>query len=224
MQRFFLSLSLFFALGLVHAQPPKSWLIYFGQTNFMENKLSIHHEFQYRDHKIAGDVNQLLFRVGVKYRPTDYLATMIGYGFIHTESEGVPDYAFMENRVFQQGTLSHSLLQRSRIRHRFRLEQRFVEGQDFSNRFRYCLFADIPFTDKGMGRDGWYAALYDELFINLADNDIMKPFDRNRAYVGIGYKIKDNLGIQLGYMRQHVGKNAGTDHGLLSVHHQINWN
>lgn len=221
MQRLLLIFCLFFVFGSLQAQTPKSWLIYFGQTNFKEGKYSIHHEFQYRDHKLAGEVNQLLLRVGFRYRMTDYFSLMGGYAFVHTEAEGVPDNAFMENRIFQQAMFYHNIFGTTRIRHRFRLEQRFMEGYDFSNRFRYCLFADIPFTSKGMGKDGWYASVYDELFVNLADNEVMKPFDRNRAYAGIGYKIKDYVGVQLGYMRQHVGRNAGTNHVLISVHHQI---
>lgn len=224
MQRFFLIFCLSLTIGFAYAQQPKSWLIYFGQTNFLENKLSIHHEFQYRDHKIAGDVNQVLIRVGLRYRFTDYFSAMGGYGFIHTESEGVPDNPFMENRIFQQAMFYHKFFSQGRIRHRFRLEQRFIEDRDYSNRARYCLFADIPFTEKGMGKDGWYAALYDEVFLNLADNETMRPFDRNRAYVGVGYKLKESLGVQVGYMRQHIGKNSGTNHGLISVHHQMKWN
>lgn len=213
---FFLSI-----LGTLSAQQPKSWLIYFGQTDIKKGKYSIHHEFQYRDHTLAGDINQLLLRTGFRYKAADYLSLMAGYAFVHTESASTPRNPFAENRIFQEAVLSHKALRIAALRHRFRLEQRFMEGYDYSNRARYCLFVDIPFTTRGMGEDGWYASFYDELFINLADNDVLKPFDRNRAYAGIGYKIKEKLGVQLGYMRQHVGRNAGTDHVLISVHHRI---
>lgn len=221
MQRPLLIFCLFFVLGSLQAQAPKSWLIYFGQTNFKESRYSLHHEFQYRDHRLAGEVNQLLFRVGLNYKATDYLSVTGGYAFVHTEAEGVPDNVFIENRIFQQAMLSHNFLGKTIVRHRFRLEQRFMQGYDFSNRFRYLLSADIPLTHKGMGEDGVYIALYDELFVNLADNEVMKPFDRNRAYAGLGYRILENLGVQLGYMRQHVGQNAGRNHVLISFHHRI---
>lgn len=221
MQRLILIFCFFMLIGYTQAQAPKSWLIYFGQTNFKEGKYTLLHEFQYRDHQFFNEVNQLLFRVGFRYRVANYFSLVGGYAFVHTEAEGVPDNAFMENRIFQQATFYHHIFGSTRIRHRMRLEQRFMEGQDYSNRFRYCLFADIPVTSKGLKKDGWYASLYDEVFLNLADNEVMKPFDRNRAYAGVGYKIKDNLGLQLGYMRQHVGSNAGTNHVFVSVHHQI---
>ena len=205
------------------AQSPQGWLIYFGNSQIKDSKFSIHHEVQLRDYKLLGDHNQTLIRVGGQYQFKPYFQATIGYGFIHSEAEGSPNRPFAENRIYQEGVFSHNVKQ-SKWRHRLRLEERFIENQDFRGRFRYCLFADVPLNSKQFDKDGVYLSFYNEVFLNISDEQTIKTFDRNRAYAGVGYKLVENLGIQLGYMRQHVGKNTGTNHILVSFHHKMKWN
>ncbi|MGN0004224.1 MAG: DUF2490 domain-containing protein [Sphingobacterium composti] len=217
------ALFLLFTLSICissQAQSLNGWLIYFGNTQIKDSKFSLHHELQLRDYKIIGDHNQSLIRVGGQYQFKPYFQATLGYGFIHTEAEGTPNNPFAEHRIYQEGMFSHGILN-SKLRHRIRLEERFIENQDFRGRFRYCLFADIPLNAKKFDKNGLYLALYDEIFLNISDEESIKAFDRNRAYSGLGYKLQQNLGLQLGYMRQHVGSNAGTNHLMLSVHHKM---
>ncbi|WP_159636472.1 DUF2490 domain-containing protein [Sphingobacterium composti Ten et al. 2007 non Yoo et al. 2007] len=218
------ALFLLFTLSICissQAQSLNGWLIYFGNTQIKDSKFSLHHELQLRDYKIIGDHNQTLIRIGGQYQFKPYFQATLGYGFIHTEAEGTPNNPFAEHRIYQEGMFSHGILN-SKLRHRIRLEERFIENQDFRGRFRYCLFADIPLNAKQFDKNGLYLALYDEIFLNISDEESIKAFDRNRAYSGLGYKLQQNLGLQLGYMRQHVGSNAGTNHLMLSVHHKMN--
>ena len=196
--------------------------MYFGNTQIKESKFSIHHELQLRDYKIIGDHNQTLFRAGGQYRFKPYFQATLGYGYIHTELEGTPNNPFSEHRIYQEGIFSHGVLS-FKLRHRVRLEERFIENQDFRGRIRYCLFADIPLNAKQFDKNGVYLAVYDEVFLNISNNESIKAFDRNRAYAGLGYKLKHNLGLQLVYMRQHVGSNSGTNHLMLSLHHKMKW-
>ncbi|MCA5006828.1 DUF2490 domain-containing protein [Sphingobacterium bovistauri] len=204
------------------AQSVQGWAIYFGNTQIKESKFSIHHELQLRDYKLLGDHNQTLVRVGGQYQFSSLVQGTLGYAFVHSEAEGTPNNSFSEHRVYQEAVVSHGV-KSSKIRHRFRLEERFIEGQDFRGRVRYCLFADVPLSNKQFDKHGTYLAFYDELFVNLSSDRSIKAFDRNRAYAGLGYKFKKNLGAQVGYMRQNVGSNNGTNHLLLSVHHKMNW-
>lgn len=205
------------------AQSAQGWLIYFGSSQIKDSKFSIHHELQLRDYKLLGDHNQTLIRFGGQYQFKPYLQGTIGYGFIHSESEGSPNNPFDEHRIYQEALFSHNVT-KMMWRHRLRLEERFIEYQDFRGRFRYCFFVDIPLNAKQFDKGGVYAAVYDEVFLNISDSESIKTFDRNRAYLGIGYKLHKTLGVQLGYMRQNVGNNTGTNHALLSFHHKMKWN
>ena len=222
MRIFLLFLLFLFSGGLCYAQQPQSWLIYFGQSKFKDSKFSLHHEVQFRDHTLFGDHNQSLFRVGGQYQFKSYLQGTMGYGFIYSEQPGSPNFPTNEHRIYQEALFSHGL-KKSRIKHRVRLEERFIDGQDFLGRFRYSFFIDVPLTKRYFTEGGMYLAFYDEIFLNISDSDAIRPFDRNRLYGGFGYKLKDNIGLQLGYMMQHVGSRSGTNHMLLSVHHTINW-
>jgi len=224
MQLFLLVVLFLFTASFSYAQTqqPQAWLIYFGHTKIKDSKWGIHHELQLRDYQIIGDHNQTLARVGAQYQFKPYLQGTLGYGFVYTEAMGAPNNPFNEHRIYQEIMASHGI-KTAKLRHRFRLEERFIENQDFRGRFRYNLFVDVPLTKYGFSAKGSYLAFYDEVFINLSDNSNIKAFDRNRAYAGLGYKVKNNLGIQLGYMRQHVGTAKGTNHILLSTHHQIHW-
>lgn len=211
----------FFCTTVYSQQAPQGWFIYFGNTKINKSKFSIHHELQLRDHQVFGDHNQTLFRLGLQYEVLPWLSITNGYGYIHSESRGEPNNPFRENRIYQEA-LAKQTAGRFMLRHRLRLEERFIEDQDFRGRGRYVFFADLPLTTLKMQENTIYASFYNEVFINLFQDDHIKTFDRNRLYVGAGYKIRNNLGMQLGYMRQHVGSSKGTNHILLSLHHQIN--
>lgn len=220
-----MQLLIFFTLlssTCVYAQSPGGWLIYFGTSVLRDSNWSIHHELQLRDHQLFGDHNQTLARVGLQYKFNPYLQTTIGYGFIHSELEDTPNRPYEEHRIYQEALISHNVSV-SKFRHRFRLEERFIENQDFRGRLRYCLFVDIPLSEKGMKKGGTYLALYDEVFLNVSNQNNIKFFDRNRLYAGLGWKVQDRLGLQLGYMRQHVGALAGRNHILASIHHSMKW-
>lgn len=206
---------------LFSQQNPQGWFIYFGNTKIKKSKFSIHHELQLRDYKLIGDHNQSLVRVGLQYDVRPWLSLTNGYGYIHSESRDNPNNPFGENRIYQEALIKHAV-GKLLLRHRFRLEERFIEDQKFRGRARYVLFADLPLTALKMQKNGLYASFYDEVFLNVFQDDNIKTFDRNRFYTGFGYKVLNNLGVQLGYMRQHVGSSKGTNHVLLSIHHQIN--
>lgn len=210
-----------FGTSCSYAQKLESALLYYGQTKFTNSKFGIYHELQIRDFQFGGDHNQTLIRVGGQYQIKPNLTATLGYGYIYSELKGAPNNPFNEHRIFQDLVWTHNL-QSTRIRHRLRLEERFIEDRDVYGRARYCLFADIPLSEKKFAAGGTYIALYEEVFINAFQPEPLKTFDRNRLYAGVGYKVKDNLGIQVGSMLQHVGSNKGTFQMQLSLHHVIN--
>ncbi len=75
--------------------------------------------------------------------------------------------------------------------HRYRFEQRFVE-EDFKLRLRYFLSVNVPLDED------FYLSAYNEIFVNVSEN----PFDRNRLYGGVGYRLGDKIRLELGYMNQ----------------------
>jgi len=179
-----------------------AWYMYFG-TNQITDKLSIHSEAQFRFYEVAATFNQLLLRTGLNYHLNDHAIATLGYGYISTDGTfaDIPDEENSnEHRIFEQFILKNKV-GKIKFEHRYRLEQRFISNEldDFTeHRARYRLQLTYPFNDT------WFLNVYDEVFINLQE----PIFGQNRLYGAIGYVIKPNFSIQLGYLKNHFsGRN-----------------
>ncbi|HSG88783.1 MAG TPA: DUF2490 domain-containing protein [Pseudomonadales bacterium] len=202
-----------------------AWYMYFWNTRFDDSRWGLQGDVQDRNWDGLGDLEQLLIRGGLTWTPEAADLTLtFGYANITSGEFGDSDATSTEHRVYQEALIPQRLGERVHLRHRFRLEQRWVEDQSFRNRFRYALFMDIPLNQTTMGRGAWYLAFYDELFVNL-EHDIgggreVDSFDRNRAYGALGYALRDRLRVQFGYMQQTTDD---VDKGQvqLSLHHSF---
>jgi len=187
---------------LILAQQDKTgnWIMYFG-TNKLNDKFSIHTEFQYRNHTVnTVDTEQLLPRIGLNYHLSKTATVTVGYAYI-------PSYTFEsvqtapeieEHRIWQQ-FISTNIIRKVKLEHRYRFEQRFVNS-DYKNRFRYRIMFFVPLNKPKIEKETLFLGLYDEIFIN----DKNTFFDRNRLYGGIGYQVNKNLSLQTGVLHQQV--------------------
>lgn len=197
-----------------------AWYIYFGNIQPKSSKFSLDVEAQYRNHDFGGDLQQLLLRSGVKYAFAENLSATAGYAFVQSENQHEPDAPVRENRIYEEAVLSQNV-GRLFFRHRFRYEQRFTEGRDFNTRYRYSLFLDIPINRPTIAKNTAYIALYNEIFINgIKTADTPNVFDRNRVYLGAGFRVNASLAIQAGWMNQ-ILEDAAKAQLLLSIHHKL---
>ena len=182
-----------------------NWLIYIGNKK-VDSKWNIHHEVQYRNYNAIGDLEQLLLRTGIGYNLTENGNNLLlGYGYIHSENylgQSDEKVSIGEHRIFQQ-FITKQKVGKVGLQHRYRFEQRFV-ADDIKLRFRYFLGINVPLANLNEGKNPLYLSVYNEIFINSVGN----IFDRNRLYGGIGYKISDNLKIEIGYMNQFLNQQS----------------
>lgn len=202
-----------------------AWYMHFWSTRFGDSQWGMQGDNQYRNWDLGGDMEQLLLRGGLTWTPKsgDALFTL-GYASITSGEFGNRSQNTREDRIYQEALLPHKVGDRVYLRHRFRLEQRWVDDQDFRNRARYALFMDIPLGGTTIQRGSWYAAFYNEIFINLeqniGDGRRVETFDRNRIYGAVGYALRDRVKVQFGYMYQSTDD---VDKGQLqlSLHHSF---
>lgn len=183
-----------------------SWYMYFGNFRFSESPWAIHGEVQYRDNKILGDLEQLLLRTGLQYNlKSGNVSFLAGYASITTGIPGEATDTFHENRIYQEVILRQKL-GRIGLMHRYRYEQRWIAESDLRTRFRYAIFFNVPLNKRELSEKGAvYLQLYDEIFINGEKPDPLSTnqyFDRNRIYLGLGYRTSPKLALQLGIMEQ----------------------
>lgn len=202
-----------------------AWYMYFFNTTFKESRWGFQGDVQYRNWNLGGDLEQLLLRGGLTFKPKNAdIKFTLGYGHITTGAYGSDNSSTTESRIYQEALFPVQFGKRVYTYHRFRYEQRFVENQDFRTRYRYNLFVNIALNKAAMDKNTIYLALYNELFINgqrdIGNDRTVEIFDRNRFYVAMGYVIKKGLKVQFGVMNQTTD-NWSKNQLQLSLHHTI---
>ena len=213
------SFNLFNSNGQVDESKTGGWYMYFFNTSHEKSKIGFQGDVQYRNWNIAGDLEQLLLRGGVTFKPEKAnIKFTLGYGNITTGAFGEDNSTINESRIYQEALFPTKIGERFYLNHRLRYEQRFVEEQTLRTRYRYNLFVNIALNQKEMKGKTIYLALYDELFINGTGMPGQSVFDRNRAYIALGYVLKKGMKIQLGIMNQTTNT-VNKNQLQLSFHH-----
>jgi len=161
-------------LGIAQDSNLGNWMLLFGNKQLSE-KVNWHHELQYRNYNVAGDLEQLLLRTGVGINISDKANLLQGYGFIRSEN-----YINDTDKAIVN-------------------EQRFVEDI-FKLRFRYFLSMAFPLWKADETGQELYVTNYNEIFLNTKSD----VFDRNRLYGGLGFRLNSSLRFELGYMNQFL--------------------
>ena len=216
----------FFGTAQVNEDKIGAWYMYFFNTTFkQEGSWGIQGDVQYRNWNIAGDLEQLLVRGGLTYKPKGAdIKFTLGYATITTGNYGPDHSTTAENRIYQEALFPVKFQKRFFTNHRFRYEQRLNENQDFRTRYRYSLSLNISLNNPEMDKGTVYLASYNEIFINgqrnIGKGNRVEIFDRNRFYLGVGYLIKKGLQVQLGMMNQTTDK-WSKNQLQVSMHHKI---
>lgn len=181
-----------------------AWYNYFG-NKVLDRSWNFHHEIQYRNYNLGGDLEQLLLRAGIGYNLSENNNNLLlGYGFIHGQRYGAnidEKIKSNEHRIFQQ-FISRQHFGRIYIQHRYRLEERFLK-EEYKWRVRYFLSFNIPINKAALLPGVIYVSAYNEIF--LQPKSVV--FDRNRIYGALGFVINKNLKTEMGFMTQFYEKN-----------------
>ena len=184
-----------------------AWYLLFWSTRFDDTSVGVQGDVQYRNWNLGTDLEQLLIRAGLTYDlPASPVRVTGGVAHITSSAFGDSDETSAERRLYQEVLLRQPLGQVVSLRHRYRYEQRWVDGQDFRTRFRYALFGDVALNGRGTGDGSIYLALYNEVFINgelaIGRGRTVARFDRNRFYTALGFGVSERSQVQAGYMIQ----------------------
>tara|TARA_B100001057_G_scaffold120424_1_gene119049 strand:+ start:134 stop:832 length:699 start_codon:yes stop_codon:yes gene_type:complete len=202
-----------------------SWYMYVFNTSFNDSKWGFQGDIQHRNFNILGDLQQIMLRGGINYKPKNTpLKLVLGYASITTGTQGSSDEIFAENRFYQETSFAVKLGKKIYSNHRFRYELRFVDDHNTRTRYRYNLFINIPLKGEMIVAKTPYIAFYNELFINGQRNIGMgrtvEFLDRNRLYSAFGYMFRQGLKVQFGLMRQTTNL-SGKNQLQFSIHHSF---
>jgi len=196
-----------------------AWYTYAWSTRLEGRSLGFQGDIQYRNWDSLGDLEQFLIRGGVTLSPQGGRTTYT-FGVAHITSGvyGPRSATIAEKRMYQEALVPAQLGRKVFLTHRFRFEQRWIDGQDFRTRLRYFFGLNFPFNQDTLGAGALYLSFYNELFLNversIGGGRRVEHFDRNRAYLALGYSMSDDLRLQFGYMFQ---ESETVDKGQLQV-------
>jgi hypothetical protein len=193
------------------------WLASFN-TIKTGDKTSLHTDVQLRSTDEWKKAQTFLFRPGINFHLNKTITLSAGYAYISNRRtiSNVSGYA-TEHRIWQQLLINHKL-KNIFINHRFRTEQRFIEksvvvnnllendGSVTAHRFRYFIRNILPLKKETSFTKGAFAALQNEVFVNIGNNDNVNGefFDQNRLYIAGGYRLNAKTDLEIGYMNQYV--------------------
>lgn len=193
------------------------WIAAFSTIKTGE-KTSLHTDVQLRSTDEWKKAQTFLFRPGINFHLNKKITLSVGYAFISNRRiiSNVSGYA-TEHRIWQQLLINHKL-KNIFISHRFRTEQRFIEksivvnnllesdGSVTAHRFRYFIRNVLPLKKEASFSKGFFAALQNEVFVNIGNNDNVNGefFDQNRLYIATGYRLNSKTDLEIGYMNQYV--------------------
>ncbi len=180
-----------------NAQEDKNW----GNWNsvIVKGKISprwsLFGEGHIRSNNYDLKYNYFEIKSAIGYSFVQNLTVFFGTGFFNTDEPGgffrTPALQ-KEIRTWLELNLKQKL-NRFNLEHRFRLEQRFI-GEIYKNRLKYRLGILVPINKAELVHGSIYLALSDELFMPQYGPIV----EKNRFYLGAGYKMNNNAALQIG--------------------------
>ena len=195
------------------------WYAYNLKTKFHEKlTLSVDIQSRYNINK------QQLIRGVLGKNLKNNFNVGIGYGYFNNQRLN-PRKNIQENRIFQELNFKHKLLTIFRLKHRFRVEERFMSHKDFFMRYRYAISLKYNlFQDENQSKL-LNLLVANEIFVNseviqFDEESELVAYDRNRFLIGMEYAFHNNLSFQLAYMEQYLKTNKAAQI-VLKVTHKI---
>jgi Protein of unknown function (DUF2490) len=192
-----------------------AWVSYSGD-HAVAGRWGIHFDAQWRRAELGMQWQQYQLRPGVNFQANRYVTLTLGYAFTKTYPYGEFPVAkaIPEHRIYQQALVRHRV-RGVHLSHRIRWEERFIRypqnldrSSTYQNRFRYSLKADFPLTGEN-ARMGWYIPAFNEILIGVPPNYGARPWDQNRAFVGVGRVLGNTGRVEAGYLNQFLGQRNG---------------
>lgn len=193
-------IAVFFIRITANAQQDKlgSWnivnLVYKPSRHF-----SAFAEVQARSQRFYEDFSYHEEKAGIGYNVPKKFAVLFALGNYRTYAYP-GTFKSLQTREFRmwEQLVINSNINSLRIDHRYRIEQRWVNGV-YRNRFRYRINAIIPINSKTLTAHVLYADASEETFFT----NKAPYFERNRIFVGAGYLFSNVVTLQTGFMRQY---------------------
>jgi len=175
----------------------------------------------------AGRTRQVYNRAGINLYFGDWLEVVVGptLVFNFTPSPGNSDYETytLEPRIWHQWLFKTPKIWRLKIYHQFRFEHRWKRDNDvgadfdYTDRYRYKLFAYLPINKPNIQKGTVYISPSAEIFMHTGKSIVNNPFEDFRTYNGIGYVLSNKITFFAGHMWTIGQRPSGFEYGSMHI-------
>lgn len=175
----------------------------------LNNRWSYYGEHHFRRRNGFNSMGQIYLRVGGTYKLAKNLEITGGlvnpWYWAPDQKDINLDKIVPQWRAWEQ-VVQSTLYKYAKVLHQLRVEQRYARAYlknspfQLTHRFRYKLTIYIPLNRRQLKPKTVFISLYDEIFMQAGKSITYNHFEDNRAFIGLGYKINENVQIQAGYM------------------------
>jgi hypothetical protein len=170
----------------------------------------------------AGRFRQVYNRVGLNLFLSPNFEAVIGpalvFNFTPDPANDLYKKVTLEPRIWHQWLFSMEPIWRFKIYHQFRFEHRWKRDNeyntvhDYTNRYRYKIFAYVPLNKKKIGVGTLFFSPSAEIFMHSGRSIVYHPFEDFRTYNGIGYILSERFTLFGGHMWTFGQKVSGFEY------------
>jgi hypothetical protein len=178
-------------------------VFYYAETHY-RRKSSLDNRMDF-----VGSMSQVYNRHGATYLFNKYFEITAGpVVVLNYGPRDNPNFNRMvlEYRFWHQWLFIMPQMGRTKIYHQFRFEHRSKKNNDvgasyqYTDRYRYKIFAYIPLNSSYIGDKTWFLSPSAEIFMHSGKSIVYNPFEDFRVYTGLGYIFNKNFMFFGGHM------------------------
>ena len=169
-----------------------------------------------------GRTRQWYNRAGINILFNQYFEAVIGPTLVFNYTPRPGDDSFdrvtIEPRIWHQWLFIMPSMGRVKVYHQFRFEHRWrrsnLKGSEFeyTDRYRYKVFAYIPINKKKIEKKTLFFSPSAEIFMHSGKTIVNNPFEDFRTYNGFGYVQNNKITYFVGHMYTLGQKSSGFEY------------
>lgn len=166
-----------------------------------------------------GPTKQIYNRAGISFFVSENFEIILGPTLVLNFSVDPDDSnlkrVVLEPRIWHQWLFKMPEMGRVSLFHQFRFEHRWKRSNEidaqhnYTNRYRYKVFAYIPLNKDVIEPKTLFFSPSAEIFMQSGKSVVFNPFEDFRTYNGIGYVLNPNFTFFVGHMWTIGQKNSG---------------
>jgi hypothetical protein len=209
------------------------WNGFYFKIKFSE-KLGYYGEHHYRLrnsennlYNFIGQKRQIYNRAGLNILFNPHFEAVIGPTLVlnFTPRPGDPNFEKVtwEPRIWHQWLFIMPSMGRTKVFHQFRFEHRWRRSNEigsayqYTNRYRYKLFAYIPINKKKIEEKSIFFSPSAEIFMHSGKSVVMNPFEDFRTYNGFGYVLNRQVTFFAGHMWTFGQRSSGFEYAMSHI-------